>query len=197
MVAKRQPLRWCQTLRYLAQDETMPPRTTTAVPTIQAALPFQGLPREYLRAPPITTQPFQVSFDVDGETLPKPPDAPLNHDRHIHIDDRYVARAASSGDGDQSKFSNEQSNTKHAKSFHTKTDDGQVHLWPKSARNPNQKKTKRDRQQRANEEASAAAAAASQRNLIALASFPGSGNTWLRYLLQQATGIHNYNCISR
>ena len=24
---------------------------------------------------------------------------------------------------------------------------------------------------------------------IALASFPGSGNTWLRYLLQQATGI--------
>ncbi len=25
-------------------------------------------------------------------------------------------------------------------------------------------------------------------NLIALASFPGSGNTWLRYLLQQATG---------
>lgn len=26
------------------------------------------------------------------------------------------------------------------------------------------------------------------RGLIALASFPGSGNTWLRYLLQQATG---------
>lgn len=26
------------------------------------------------------------------------------------------------------------------------------------------------------------------KNLIALASFPGSGNTWLRYLLQQATG---------
>jgi len=25
--------------------------------------------------------------------------------------------------------------------------------------------------------------------LTALASFPGSGNTWLRYLLQQATGI--------
>lgn len=25
--------------------------------------------------------------------------------------------------------------------------------------------------------------------LIALASFPGSGNTWLRYLLQQATGL--------
>lgn len=25
--------------------------------------------------------------------------------------------------------------------------------------------------------------------LIALASFPGSGNTWLRYLLQQSTGI--------
>lgn len=25
-------------------------------------------------------------------------------------------------------------------------------------------------------------------NLVALASFPGSGNTWLRYLLQQATG---------
>ena len=24
---------------------------------------------------------------------------------------------------------------------------------------------------------------------VALASFPGSGNTWLRYLLQQATGI--------
>lgn len=28
---------------------------------------------------------------------------------------------------------------------------------------------------------------------IALASFPGSGNTWLRYLLQQATG--NYNLL--
>ncbi|KAJ8916603.1 hypothetical protein NQ315_000248, partial [Exocentrus adspersus] len=26
--------------------------------------------------------------------------------------------------------------------------------------------------------------------LVALASFPGSGNTWLRYLLQQATGIY-------
>lgn len=25
--------------------------------------------------------------------------------------------------------------------------------------------------------------------VIALASYPGSGNTWLRYLLQQATGI--------
>ena len=25
--------------------------------------------------------------------------------------------------------------------------------------------------------------------VVALASFPGSGNTWLRYLLQQATGI--------
>ncbi len=24
--------------------------------------------------------------------------------------------------------------------------------------------------------------------VVALASFPGSGNTWLRYLLQQATG---------
>ena len=32
--------------------------------------------------------------------------------------------------------------------------------------------------------------AKSQRfHTIALASFPGSGNTWLRYLLQQATGI--------
>ena len=26
-------------------------------------------------------------------------------------------------------------------------------------------------------------------SVVALASFPGSGNTWLRYLLQQATGI--------
>merc|ERR1712038_829368 len=25
--------------------------------------------------------------------------------------------------------------------------------------------------------------------IVALASFPGSGNTWLRYLLQQSTGI--------
>lgn len=29
----------------------------------------------------------------------------------------------------------------------------------------------------------------SNRHLTALASFPGSGNTWLRYLLQQSTGI--------
>lgn len=29
---------------------------------------------------------------------------------------------------------------------------------------------------------------AESRPIIALASFPGSGNTWLRYLLQQATG---------
>lgn len=29
----------------------------------------------------------------------------------------------------------------------------------------------------------------SKRLPIALASFPGSGNTWLRYLLQQATGV--------
>lgn len=28
------------------------------------------------------------------------------------------------------------------------------------------------------------------RAIVALASFPGSGNTWLRYLLQQATGIY-------
>lgn len=26
-------------------------------------------------------------------------------------------------------------------------------------------------------------------NVVALVSYPGSGNTWLRYLLQQATGI--------
>ena len=31
--------------------------------------------------------------------------------------------------------------------------------------------------------------ARSRRPLVALASFPGSGNTWLRYLLEQATGI--------
>ncbi len=31
---------------------------------------------------------------------------------------------------------------------------------------------------------------------VALASFPGAGNTWLRYLLQQATGKQNYmSCI--
>ncbi|CAG9804579.1 unnamed protein product [Chironomus riparius] len=29
-----------------------------------------------------------------------------------------------------------------------------------------------------------------ENKVIALASFPGSGNTWLRYLLQQATGIY-------
>ena len=29
----------------------------------------------------------------------------------------------------------------------------------------------------------------SPNSVIALASFPGSGNTWLRYLLQQSTGI--------
>jgi len=28
------------------------------------------------------------------------------------------------------------------------------------------------------------------RPTTALVSYPGSGNTWLRYLLQQATGIH-------
>lgn len=28
---------------------------------------------------------------------------------------------------------------------------------------------------------------------VALVSFPGSGNTWMRYLLQQATG-NNYAC---
>jgi hypothetical protein len=28
-----------------------------------------------------------------------------------------------------------------------------------------------------------------EKHIAALASFPGSGNTWLRYLLQQATGI--------
>ena len=32
--------------------------------------------------------------------------------------------------------------------------------------------------------------------VIALASFPGSGNTWLRYLLQQVTGRYPYNAIS-
>lgn len=33
---------------------------------------------------------------------------------------------------------------------------------------------------------------AESRPIIALASFPGSGNTWLRYLLQQATGNTAY-----
>ena len=33
------------------------------------------------------------------------------------------------------------------------------------------------------------ASAHSEKLITALASFPGSGNTWLRYLLQQATGI--------
>ena len=30
----------------------------------------------------------------------------------------------------------------------------------------------------------------SNRSKVALASFPGSGNTWMRYLLQQSTGEH-------
>lgn len=35
-----------------------------------------------------------------------------------------------------------------------------------------------------------------ERNLVALASFPGSGNTWLRYLLQQATGESESHLLS-
>lgn len=51
-------------------------------------------------------------------------------------------------------------------------------IWPKHIRN--QKQMKKLAEEKLNDAVS--------KNLIALASFPGSGNTWLRYLLQQATG---------
>lgn len=41
---------------------------------------------------------------------------------------------------------------------------------------------------RKNMELSSSSLARENHGLTALASFPGSGNTWLRYLLQQATG---------
>lgn len=183
MVAKRQPLRWCQPLRYLGQDETIPPRTTTASPTHPAALPFQRLPPDYFRAP--IAEPFQDSI---SEILPRPPDNPSKTtSTNLHFDDDRI----------KSKSNNHQSNVKNngeADDSSSGMHGSRVHLWPKSGRNRNQKiTTNRDRKQRLKDEAAAAAAVeASQHNLIALASFPGSGNTWLRYLLQQATGIGDY-----
>lgn len=198
MVAKRQPLRWCQTLRYLGQDETIPPRTTTAAPSHhhRAALPFQGLPPEYFRAP--IAEPFQESI---SDFLPKPPEpsSPSLQQHRQHQQD--TSRANTNlhvDDGIKSKLSNHQSNANYPKANTRNNDDNNgmhessrvMHSWPKSVRNINQKiTTKRYRQQSAKDETAAAEAlAASQHNLIALASFPGSGNTWLRYLLQQATG---------
>lgn len=52
-------------------------------------------------------------------------------------------------------------------------------IWPK---------TKNYRKQHRPDATDKEKLAVQPKNLIALASFPGSGNTWLRYLLQQATG---------
>ena len=50
--------------------------------------------------------------------------------------------------------------------------------------------------ERAKEKKSSHNEAEEATGLTALVSFPGSGNTWLRYLIQQATGEKSTSCVS-
>ncbi|KAJ6635427.1 WSCD family member [Pseudolycoriella hygida] len=144
LISKRDPLQWCQPLRYLDGDikdiTTKPPKL------------LQTFPGHYVRAPqksPINRKDDLLKKHQTGGII-----EPM-FDRSKKKDKTKI--------NDKVKFSNEK-------------------IWPnnKYLRNQNnQKLLQNDRLKefRGN-------------NLIALASFPGSGNTWLRYLLQQATGIY-------
>lgn len=142
-MAKRQPLQWCQSLRYLNPNDK---NDHVAI----ALLRYRR--RRRRRGGHKTQQRFTNNMAIlsggggAGST---------------RFDDKFVEPTSYGGGG---------LNDNEFKVNYEK-------LWPKNT--PNQNKFKM-----------AALEEDWPRNLIALASFPGSGNTWLRYLLQQATGIY-------
>lgn len=144
MIGKRQPLQWCQPLRYLDGDikdiTTKPPKL------------LQTFPGHYVRIP-----------------------KKYSHNRYDEQPNKHQAGALIEPMFDEKEKESKSKNNDKTKLSYEK-------IWPnnKYLRNQNNQKLLQNgklKEFRGN-------------NLIALASFPGSGNTWLRYLLQQATGLY-------
>lgn len=96
----------------------------------------------------------------------------ISSDNVIKFDDRFVEKI-------DSKLKPLHRHT--AITADTKDDEIKLNherIWPKTNNFRKNRKNKMEKEKSDNQ----------PKNLIALASFPGSGNTWLRYLLQQATG---------
>lgn len=146
MIGKRQPLQWCQPLRYLDGDIK---DITTKQPKL-----LQTFPGHYVRIP-------------KKYTNNRNDDLPNKHQTGAVIEPMF-------DDGFKEKDTESKSKSNEKMKFSYEK------IWPnnKYLRNQNNQKLLQNgklKEFRGN-------------NLIALASFPGSGNTWLRYLLQQATG---------
>lgn len=142
---------------------------TTKLPKL-----LQTFPGHYVKAP---KKYFHYKNDNRiSETLANAADQTAVKHKKAEFDDRYVSNRET--EKIKSKYGNDEFKITYEK------------LWPKQIRNQKSlKKLKEDNNNKLNDMI--------PKNLIALASFPGSGNTWLRYLLQQATGkLNTINCLS-
>ncbi|XP_037049867.1 WSCD family member AGAP003962 [Bradysia coprophila] len=152
LIGKRQPLQWCQPLRYLDGDikdiTTKPPKL------------LQTFPGHYVRIP----KKYTNNRNND-----------LAHRHQVGRSGAIVEPLFDDAVKEMGKATKPDAATDKVKSSYEK-------IWPnnKYLRNQNNQKLLQNGKLKEFR----------GHNLIALASFPGSGNTWLRYLLQQATGIY-------
>lgn len=189
LVGKRQPLQWCQNLRFLDSDTSRETtHTTTKLPKLKHKYSghYVKTPKKYIhhnQQLPYHHQPQQQRNDDNflaahnkKKSIPSQLSLPssariASADAELKFDDKYVdSKTLQSSDYKKSKYNN---NNDELKITYEK-------LWPKQIRNQNSLKKIFENHKLVEQ----------PKNLIALASFPGSGNTWLRYLLQQATGIY-------
>lgn len=145
MLGRRQPLQWCQTLKYFDANA---PRATA-----KPAKLMQTFPGHYVKH----HVPHSFRGDTKLSNAPSPAAPPF--------DDRYVERTPAE----------QKSHIEDVRITYE-------NIWP------NNKNLRTRAIIKSGQKASVDGTAQEPKNLIALASFPGSGNTWLRYLLQQATG---------
>lgn len=189
MVAKRQPLRWCQPLRFVGQDHAVQPIVTATTRPHQ----FQGLPPDYFRAPP--AKPFHEIFvaDLPDQKPASPPKQQPPH--HLKTSTLFDERSVDShNDINQSKFDRRNQIEKHQQpnnnnnQINNNDEDDSVRVSHEHFIRPNQPPRNNNQPIATNQMPKQKADEVAKPHLIALASFPGSGNTWLRYLLQQVTG---------
>ncbi|XP_055606932.1 WSCD family member AAEL009094 [Uranotaenia lowii] len=172
LLGKKPPLQWCTELRYM--DSRPPPPKAYKL--------LQTFPGHFVKK--IAT----YNFKVDAEPAPAAPPPPENAFRE---------------QDDHDAGSSRNSHRKRLIATELQFSDRGAAQWPNSDSikfTDNSKLADSDRiindqkppppgaMHKSSKHGGAAGGAAG--GLTALVSFPGSGNTWLRYLLQQSTGIY-------
>ena len=169
LVGKRQPLQWCQSLRFADADPSKDPITTTTKHPRVLMETFAG---HYVKTPKKYLHHKNIGSSYDNA-------ASVDNKPKINFDDKYVDPKSAASADKKSTYGNDEFKITYEK------------IWPKHKRNQNDVKKINEHNNNNNNKNNKLSTTV-PKNLIALASFPGSGNTWLRYLLQQATG----KCIS-